>query len=57
MDVGMGNGGKMGIIKGCGSVSATPAFPKTRNPYFLTIYPHFIELSDNFTLAVNPVEC
>ena len=48
---------KWGLIKGCGSVSATPAFPKTRNPYFLTIHPHSIELSDNFTLAVIPIEC
>ena len=47
---------KWGLIKGCGSVSATPALRKTRNPYFLTIHPHCIELSDNFTLAVIPME-
>ena len=43
---------KWGLIKGCGSVSATPALRKTRNPYFLTIYPLYTELSDNFTLVV-----
>ena len=48
---------KWGLIKGCGSVSATPALRKTRNPNFLTIYPHSIELSDNFTLAVILLEC
>ena len=48
---------KWGLIKGCGSVSATREFPKTRNPYFLIIYPLFTELSDNFTLAVNLLEC
>ena len=48
---------KWGLIKGCGSVSATPALWKTRNPYFLIIYPHCIELSDNLTLALIPIEC
>lgn len=48
---------KWGLIKGCGSVSATPALRKTRNPYFLIIHPLSIELSDNFTLAVIPLEC
>ena len=38
---------KWRLIKRCGSVSATPAFLKTRNPYFLTIYPHLSKLSDN----------
>ena len=47
---------KWGLIKGCGSVSATPAFAKTRNPYFLIIYPLSIEFSDNFALAVIPIE-
>ena len=48
---------KWGLIKRCGSVSATPALRKTRNPYFLIIHPHSIELSDNLTLAVIPLEC
>ena len=52
-----GNGEKWGLIKGCGSVSATPVLRKTRNPYFLTIYPHSVELSDNFTLTAIPLEC
>lgn len=38
---------KWGLIKGCGSVSATPALRKTRNPYFLTISPLCVKLSDN----------
>ena len=61
MGKGMGRLGEMvikwGLIKGCGSVSATPAFSKTGNPYFLKIYPLYTELSDNFALAVVPLEC
>ena len=48
---------KWGLIKGCGSVSATPALRKIGNPYFLIIRPHCIELSDNSILAVILIEC
>ena len=48
---------KWGLIKGCGSVSATPPLAKTDNPYFLIIRPHCIELSDNSILVVILIEC
>ena len=48
---------KWGLIKGCGSVSATLPLAKTGNPYFLIIYPHCIELSDNSTLEIIQIEC
>ena len=38
---------KWGLIKGCGSVSATLSLRKSRNLYFLTICPHLSKLSDN----------
>ena len=45
---------KWGLIKWCGSVSATPALRKTRNPYFLTIYPLCTKLSDNLMFPPFP---
>ena len=48
---------KLGNVKRFGSVSATPRFPKTGNPYFLIIHPLYSKLSDNSPLALNPIDC